>query len=190
MAHVLVGAMGFSGLFAFVAGSPFVYISYFGVAPQHYGYLVGLNALAMIGLNVANAQLLAHISPTRKLVVGAGTLCALGIALLAVNFAGLGLPWMVAFVVAYFGVLALVSANAIAGALPLFGANAGTGSAIYGVTQFGLGALSSFAVSAFESRDATVMIVVMAIGAGLALLAAVPLISESKPAPAEGKTHA
>lgn len=176
MAHILTGAFAFSGLFAFVAGSPFVYIEYFGVAPNIYGYLVGANAAVMIAMNLLNARVLYDIRPTHKVIVGAFIIGGASSALLMVNAAGLGLAWVVAGVMAFVGVLGLISANAIAGALASFSdRESGTASAVYGVCQFGLGALSSAVVSWLPSDDATVMVGVMAACGFLALLSALPL---------------
>ena len=176
MAHILAGSFAFAGLFAFVAGSPFVYITYFGVPAQHYGYLVGLNALVMIAMNLINARLLSDMRATPKAIAGAGMVGVFGVALFAANAADLGLIWIVAGVAAYFGALGLVSANAIAGALAHFSAEAGAGSAMVGVFNFGLGAISSMVISALHSTDATALVSVMA-GCGLLALASViPLI--------------
>lgn len=175
MAHILTGAFSFAGLFAFVAGSPFVYITYFGVAPDDYGYLVGANAAVMIAMNLLNARVLHNMPPTSKAIVGAVVIGIASVALVLFNAAAFGLWWIVGGVVAYVGVLGLISANAIAGALASFSAQRGTASAVYGVCQFGLGALSSAVISWIDSTDATAMVHVMA-GCGLlALLSALPL---------------
>lgn len=180
MAHILVGAFAFAGLFAFVAGSPYVYITWFGVAPENYGLLVGLNAFAMIVMNMLNARVLHNIAPTRKAVAGAFVIGGAGLMLLAFNALGLGLAWIVAGVVVYVGALGLVSANAVAGALASFREDSGTGSAVFGVAQFGLGALSSLVVSALDSTDATAMVAVMAACGLLALASALPLAAEMR----------
>jgi DHA1 family bicyclomycin/chloramphenicol resistance-like MFS transporter len=43
--YVACSTLYFCCLFAFIAGSPFVYIEYFGVPPQYYGFLFGMNML-------------------------------------------------------------------------------------------------------------------------------------------------
>ena len=176
MAHIFAGAFSFAGLFAFVAGSPFVYIVYFGVAPQHYGFLVGANAVVMIAMNLVNARLLQNVAPTTKTIAGALLIGAAGLTLVAFNGAGLGLPWIAAGVIAFVGFLALISANAVVGALADFPDDSGTASAVYGVCMFGIGALSSVIVSSIESADPTAMVAVMA-GCGiLASLSVLPLM--------------
>ncbi|TQV88479.1 multidrug effflux MFS transporter [Aliikangiella coralliicola] len=163
MSHVL------SGSFAFVAGSPFVYIEYFGVQENHYGYLVALNAVAMIGVNLVNAKVLQSIPPTKKVVVGSFAIGLVSLCLILVNQLSLGLWSLVGIIVTYVGLLGLIAANAIAGAMAKFKQDGGTVSALYGVFQFGLGAVSSALVSGFHSVDATVMTSVMACCGLLAL---------------------
>jgi len=170
LAAILAGGFAFAGLFAFVAGSPFVYITYFGVSPQAYGYLVGLNALAMIGVNLVNAQLLADVDPVRKTLVGAICLAIAGVLLVGFSVAGLGLPWIVFGVVLFGGGLGLTETNAIIAALSVLPEENGTVSAINGALQFAIGALASLAVSLMVSADAIPMTLIMA-GAGVLALA-------------------
>ena len=176
---VLAGGLAFAGLFAFVAGSPFVYITYFGVSPEYYGYLVGLNALAMIGANLVNAQLLAEIDPVRKTFAGAIGLAIAGVALLIFALAGLGLAWIVIGVVLYVASMGLVATNAIVAALSVMPDENGTVSAINGALQFAIGALASLIVSLMASTDAVPMTLVMAGSGVLSLLSAAVLKASS-----------
>lgn len=54
--HVLCGGMAFASMFAYITATPFVYIDYFHVKPQHYGLLFGLNIVGIIGGNVLNTK--------------------------------------------------------------------------------------------------------------------------------------
>jgi len=175
MAHILAGGFAFAGLFAFVAGSPFVYISYFGVAPQNYGYLVGLNAAAMIGANLINAQLLSKVDATAKTIIGAVLLAFAASLLIVIITLGGGLFWIVAGIVAYVGALGFTATNAIVGALSQLPEENGTVSAINGATQFSIGAASSLVVSVIASTNATPMIITMVVCGFLALATAVTL---------------
>ncbi|WP_295895638.1 multidrug effflux MFS transporter [uncultured Vibrio sp.] len=162
MAYVLAGGSAFAGLFAFVAGSPFVYIEYFGVSPTQFSWIVALNAVAMITMNLVNARLLHHVDPTKKLIVAGGLLSVVGLYLAAVAYLQLSLIFVVAGVVAYVGLLGLTAANAISAALANAKENAGILSGINGVMQFGVGALSSMVVSVNKSVDASTMNYTMA----------------------------
>lgn len=163
MAYIFAGGSSFAGLFAFVAGSPFVYIEYFGVSPTQFGYLVALNAIAMVSMNLINARLLKDVDPTRKLIVAGVLLAIVGLYLVTVAYLHLSLAFVVAGVIAYVGLLGLTAANAISAALASAGKNAGLLSGINGVLQFGLGALSSAVVSISASTNATTMNATMAV---------------------------
>ncbi|MCP4380655.1 MAG: multidrug effflux MFS transporter [Hyphomicrobiales bacterium] len=174
---ILAGGFAFAGLFAFVAGSPFVYISFFDVSPQAYSLLVGLNALAMIGANLVNARWLTDVDPVRKVLTGAGGLAVAGAGLLAFALAGASLAWMVATVVVYVGALGLTATNAIVAALSVLPKENGSVSAINGALQFAIGAVASLAVSVMVSVDAVPMALVMAGCGALALACAAFLMT-------------
>ena len=55
--HMLCGGMAFASMFAYITATPFVYIDYFHVKPQHYGLLFGLNIVGIIAGNVLNTRL-------------------------------------------------------------------------------------------------------------------------------------
>lgn len=170
IACVFAGAASFAGLFAFISGSPFVYIELFDLSPQQYSWLVALNAVAMVSMNIINARLLSHIDPTRKLIAGGMMLGGIAVYLLLVAWLQLSLVFVVVGVVLYVGCLGLTSANAIAGALSKAGENAGLVSGINGVLQFGFGALASAVISMSTSTDAMPMNATMAVCGLLTLI--------------------
>ncbi|MGI9425924.1 MAG: multidrug effflux MFS transporter [Hyphomicrobiaceae bacterium] len=181
MLFCLVGAFTFAGFFAFIAGSPFVYIEHFGVEPQYYGLLVAMNAVVMMAANMVNARLLADIAPERKALWGAGAVAMAAVLCATAAVLGIGLWGVVTCVIIYIGALGLTSANATASALKRFAHHdAGTGSAINGVLMFGIGAVSSAIVGAVTSADAKPMLFTMAACGLLTLLSAIPLLRKVK----------
>jgi len=163
MAYIFAGGSAFAGMFAFIAGSPFVYIEYFGVSPTKFSYLVALNAVAMISMNLINARLLKKLDATTKLIVAGGLLAVVGAYLAVVAYLELSLIYVVAGVITYIGLLGLTAANAISAALASAQGNTGLLSGVNGVLQFGLGALSSAVVSISQSIDASTMNYSMAV---------------------------
>jgi len=161
--YIFAGAASFAGLFAFISGSPFVYIELFELSPQQYSWLMALNAVAMVSMNIINARLLNHIDPTRKLIAGGMMLGVVAVYLLLVAWLQLSLVFVVVGVVLYVGCLGLTAANAIAVALANAGENAGFVSGINGVLQFGFGALASAVISMSSSTDAMPMNATMAV---------------------------
>jgi len=163
MAYILAGGSAFAGLFAFVSGSPFVYIEYFGVSPTQFSWLVALNAVAMITMNLINARLLKNVDATKKLIIAGGLLAVVGTYLAIVAFYQLSIAFVVAGVVCYVGLLGLTAANAISAALANSSGNTGVLSGVNGVLQFGLGAVASAVVSISQSVDASTMNYTMAV---------------------------
>lgn len=53
------GAGGFlyAGMYAYVAGTPFAYITYYHVPAQYYGLLFGLGIIGIMGANILNSRL-------------------------------------------------------------------------------------------------------------------------------------
>lgn len=176
MLAILTGSLAFAGLFAFVAGSPFVYITYFGVAPERYGLLVGMNAATMIAVNLANASFLAHIPHVRKIVTGAVLLAFSGNAMFVSAILDQGLLSLMLATVVFFAALALVETNAAIVAFSVLPEDNGTVAAVNGGLQFGFGGLSSLLVSVTVSTTAVPLTAIMALS-GVAVLISAALLS-------------
>jgi DHA1 family bicyclomycin/chloramphenicol resistance-like MFS transporter len=175
MLAVATGSLAFAGLFAFVAGSPFVYITYFGVAPERYGLLIGMNAATMIAVNLANASFLARVSPIRKIVTGAFILAVSSVAMLASAVMDQGLLSLILAALVFFAALALVETNAAIVAFSLLPEENGTVAALNGAFQFGFGALSSLLVSVTASTNAVPLTAIMALS-GVAVVISATLL--------------
>lgn len=178
LAYMLAGGFSFAGLFAFVSGAPFVYMEYFNISHEEFGWVVALNAIAMVSMNLINAKVLGHIDPTKKLIFGGILMFLVSIYLVIIALLNLGLVYVVAGVVMYVGCLGLTSANAIAGALASAKEYAGTLSGLNGVLQFSIGATASALVSISASTSALTMNLVMALCGGLCFLFILVLIKK------------
>jgi len=173
MAHILTAAFAFAGLFTFVSGSPFVYIEYFGLAPDSYGYLVATNAVAMVIANLINARLLSNVSPSQKLIAAGMSLGLVGLVLISLSTLEPTLWTITITVLIYVAVMSIIAANAMAGAMSFLPNGAGTLSGINGVLMFGIGAVFSALMSAWQSTDASGLLSLMAISALLSSFCAV-----------------
>jgi MFS transporter, DHA1 family, multidrug resistance protein len=145
--YVACSAFYFCCLFAFIAGSPFVYIDYFGVPPQYYGFLFGVNMLGMIATTFVNSRIVVRRGSDHLLRIACVIGALSGFALLFTGFAqvggiiGLAIPLFVVL-----SLLTMVASNAISGALSVFPHRAGAAASLAGAIQFGSGALASAAV--------------------------------------------
>jgi DHA1 family bicyclomycin/chloramphenicol resistance-like MFS transporter len=175
MAYVLCGGLVMSGMFAYIAGSPFVFIELFHVPPDRYGLFFGTNALGLITASQINGRLARKHSPGDILrrVLPVTALASLTL-LVSVStgiggFAGLLLPLFVCVASVGFAV-----PNTMALAMAPHGPVAGSASALLGTVQFALGATAGAAVSGLNNGTAVPLGVVIAtcgVGAWLAFQA-------------------
>lgn len=147
-----IGAGGFfyAGMFAYIAGTPYAYISYYHVPAKFYGLLFAVGIAGIMIANMTSARAVRKIGSDRLLRLGAAG-AAVSAIVLAVDaatgwggLAGLAVP-LFAFVSA----TGFIVANAIAGALALFPGRSGIVSALVGSTQYGSGIIGSALVGAF-----------------------------------------
>jgi DHA1 family bicyclomycin/chloramphenicol resistance-like MFS transporter len=68
----------------FITGSPFVYITYFGVDPQHYGWLFAVNIVGLMAVSMVNRRLV-HRYPLEALLRNAVFIAAIAAIVLAVT---------------------------------------------------------------------------------------------------------
>jgi MFS transporter, DHA1 family, multidrug resistance protein len=141
MRYNLSGALGISGMFAYIFGSPFVFMQIYGVRPDRYGWLFGLNALGLITASQLNHLILRGIAGARILSRALVVTSLAGVFVLAAAWTGAGgLPGLLLPLFVYVSSLGFVLPNVIAAALAAQGRNAGSASALLGAVQFGAGA--------------------------------------------------
>ena len=171
MAGILASALVSGGMFAFISGSPYVYIQYFGVSPQHYGLLFGLNVLFLMVVTYLNGRLVKRVGMLPMLRIGLGLMGLASLVLLFNGLLGWGGLWSIVIPVScYVSQLGLIGANATSHALGFFPANAGTASALAGTLRFGIGALAGLVVNSFTATSPLPMAAVMASCGLLALV--------------------
>lgn len=160
LGFVLTGSLLFAGMFAYLSGSPFVFIELFGVSERMYGVLFAVNVMGMVLTATVNSRLVRRHGPRRMLRAGVVVVAVTGVALLAVGVSGVGgLPLIMATLFPLFCALSLVAPNATASALQDFPHMAGTASALAGSLQFGLGALSGALVGVWHDGTPLPMMV-------------------------------
>ena len=142
--NAATGACLYFGVFAYVAGSPFAYIDYYGLSPQSYALLFGSGILGIMATNLINARFVMRWGFVPLLRVGAGLAALSGLWAAFDAWTGVGgLPGLVAPLFVFIAMNGLVIANSIAGALTAFPRRAGTVSALVGALQYGAGIAGS-----------------------------------------------
>jgi DHA1 family bicyclomycin/chloramphenicol resistance-like MFS transporter len=177
---VLVGALGMSGLFAYIAGASFVLQGRYGLDQQTFAIVFGAGAVALIGASQFNVVLLKRFSPQAIVLWALAAAVTAGVVFvcLSVIHTG-GLPGFVVPVWSILAAMGLVVPNAPAVALSRHPDAAGTSAALLGATQFGIGAAVAPLVGVLGNNEVA-LAAVMTTGMVIALLA---LLSVSRPEP-------
>jgi DHA1 family bicyclomycin/chloramphenicol resistance-like MFS transporter len=171
---LLIGCASFAGQFAYIAASPFVLMTGYGVSKAAYsGYFAATAFAVMVGSLVGARRLRAGRTPVQMIVQGTGLLMAGGcLVLIGTRIAGLGIAgFVIPMLIYFFGVGV---ASPCAGALALMPVReiAGTASAAIGVSVMSAGAVSSYVtIKLGGSSPAVFGVVVGAMGTIAAILA-------------------
>lgn len=168
MAYALAGAFGFGVFFAYIAASSFVYQDVFGLSAQTYSLLFAVNGFTLMATNIANSKLVGRFALRRLLLVGVCLLASSGIAVALAAIAGAGAVVILPLLVLVAAGTGLTIPNSVALAMEGEAARAGTASALYGLLQFGIGAVLAPLVGVAGS-SAVPMGLAMAVSGLLAL---------------------
>lgn len=170
--YALSAGLAFGAMFAYISGSPFVLQGIYRVSPQTFSLIFATNALGFVIASQVNGSLVGWIPPARLLVAGLITAAAAGIALMLVVLSGgLGLVGMLPPLFFLVSSVGFIVPNATALALSRRPNAAGTGSALLGVIQSGVGAAGAPLVGVAGIRSALPMAGVIALSASGAILA-------------------
>jgi len=168
--YMLVYALDFAGLFAYVSGSPLVFMDVFHVDKKTYGWIFAGLSVAFIGLSQFNGLLLRRYSSQQIIRVALSGQVVVSLVFLIGSIAGwYGLGYTIVMLFAFLGCLGFTNPNAAALSLAPFSKNAGSASALLGATQMGVGALASVGVSVFNNGTETPMVAIIAVTSVLAL---------------------
>jgi DHA1 family bicyclomycin/chloramphenicol resistance-like MFS transporter len=164
LGHALTGGTAIAGMFAYIAGSPFIFIKLYGVPPEHFGWLFGTNAAGFILVAQINARLLAKRGPAFLLVRAVWVYLTGGLALLAVSSLHTAQLWPL-LIPLFICVASLgcIAPNASACAMNGQGARAGSASALLGCLQFSIAAGASALVGLLHDGTALPMSMVISL---------------------------
>lgn len=184
LGYVLTGGMAMAGMFAYIVGSPYVFIEQFHVTTAHFGFFFGVNALGLVLAAQLNARLVRYFTSDaiiRKVLilqVGSGVLLFVGV------WSGvLQLYGVAVFIFIYVASVGCLFPNITAMAMAPHGAIAGSASALIGVIQFTLAATSASLIGAINSGAAMPVATLIGIcGVSAAILYRSMVVAEYSPA--------
>jgi len=168
LGYLLAIGFGFSGLFAFIVGSPFVVIEFLGVAPENFGYFFAIGVLGFIAGAMIAGRITLRLGIDRMVLLGTAIAMTGGLLLAGLALAGFAnLAAIVAPMALYTFGHGILLPNAGAGAVSVFPRTAGVASAMIGFAQMMISAAASLLVGQFDDGTQVPMVVVVALcGAG------------------------
>jgi MFS transporter, DHA1 family, multidrug resistance protein len=186
---VLVAGLAMSGLFAYIAGAPFVLQGHYGLDQQSFALVFSAGAVALIGATQFNVVLLRRFEPQTIALWALVAASLAGVVLVGLSVGHVG--GLLGFLVPVWALLAamgLVLPNAPAVALSRHPDAAGTAAALLGAAQFGVGAAVAPLVGVLGNGQIA-LAGVMTIGTVIALFALLAAGSqrsgENEPLPAD-----
>lgn len=152
--YAIAGAVGFSGLFVYLAASPTIFMEVFKVSEQLYGWIFAFVAMGMVGTSQLNVILLKKYSNEQILM---GALCLLTLTASTFFICAYN-DWynvygVVITMFIYLSSIGLSNPNAAALAMAPFAKKAGSAAAMLGFLQMAIGSLASVMVGVLKAQQ-------------------------------------
>ncbi|MGF6767626.1 DHA1 family bicyclomycin/chloramphenicol resistance-like MFS transporter [Paraburkholderia sp. GAS199] len=158
------GGFFYGGIYAYIAGTPFAFITYHHISPQGYGLLFAAGIIGIMVTNQLNARYVRHWGGDNIMCAGAVAAAVSGAAVALTSLtdfggiAGLVIPLFV-----FVSLNGFIVANSIAGAMGIFPGRTGAVSALIGSIQYGTGIAGSAVVGALANGSPFPMGLVIAL---------------------------
>jgi DHA1 family bicyclomycin/chloramphenicol resistance-like MFS transporter len=161
--YAFAGAIASAGLFAYLAGSPFVFMQLYGVTEQQYGWIFGLIAIGLISSSQLNNVILKKYNSGQIMKFVLFSQSVIGLLLVTGTlFGALGLYSTIFLIFLFLSCQGFTFPNSTALAMAPFTKGAGSASALMGALQMACGAFASALVGVFFNRTALPMTAIMA----------------------------
>jgi DHA1 family bicyclomycin/chloramphenicol resistance-like MFS transporter len=173
LGYASAGGFFYGGMYAYIAGTPFVYMDYYHVSAQTYGILFGVGIVGIMLANQLNAKLVKEVGSDRLMRLGTTMAGLSGLCLAIDAWSDIGgLAGLVAPLFVFVAAAGLIVANSIVGALNSFPQMAGSVSALIGSLQYGTGILGSGLVGLMADGTPRPMATVVALFAAASMACA------------------
>jgi MFS transporter, DHA1 family, multidrug resistance protein len=161
--YAFAGSMMSGGIYAYVSGSPFVFMELFKIDEKLYGWIFSLLAGGLIFSSQLNNLALRKYSSAQIVKVALVCQALLGIALGTASYLGLlSLPIAIVLIFFFLCCQGFSFPNASALSLAPFSKEAGSASALMGSLQMGFGSLAAAMVGIFSDGTSLPMTATMA----------------------------
>ncbi|WP_254560015.1 multidrug effflux MFS transporter [Dyadobacter diqingensis] len=160
--YALAGGISYAGMYAYIAGSPFVFMEKYGLSEYSYAWAFALNACGLITGSQLNRWALKKIEPEKLNLCAAVLLVVVSTGLLGFNIIDMAGPALTLwFTFMFLFCLGFINPNTTAIALRQFDSSAGKASAVLGSLQMMAGVVASWFVSFLHNGTTVIMPAVM-----------------------------
>jgi DHA1 family bicyclomycin/chloramphenicol resistance-like MFS transporter len=161
--YALTGAISYAGLYAYVGGSPHVFMEIFKVSEAQFGWIFAFIAAGLIGASQVNNRVLRQYPSERIIKIASFGQSIIGVIFVCLALLGWSNLYLTVFMVFIFlGFQGFIFPNATALALAPLGHNAGNASGLIGAIQMTVGASVAAIISVLENHTVLPMAGVMA----------------------------
>ncbi|MEZ5058897.1 MAG: multidrug effflux MFS transporter [Saprospiraceae bacterium] len=168
--NAFAAAIAYAGLYAYLSGSPHLYMDLLGLSEQQYGWIFALIASGLITATQVNNRLLKSYTSEQIVRVTLVVQASIGVLFFATSyFIGINLYLTTAFIFGFLMCLGFIFPNASALSLEPMAHTAGNASALMGGIQMAVGAAASALVGIFHNTTSIPMAAIMAICSLVAL---------------------
>lgn len=176
--YAISGAVGFSGLFVYLAASPTIFMEIFGVSEQTYGWIFAFIAMGIVGMSQVNVLLIKRFSNEGILLSSLVALTIASFIFLICSYMGwYNLYSVVGTMFVFLCCIGLSNPNSAALSMAPFGSKAGSAAAMLGFLQMAAGALVSVCVGLLKAQQ---LFPVAGIFVGTSVIAVIILVLGSK----------
>ncbi len=166
--YSLSAAFSSAALFAYLSGSPYVFMDLYQVSEKNYGFIFALIAAGLIICSQLNNLLLKKYTSNQIVKVTMSVQAIIGLLFVfGTYFNVLNLYSTIVLIACFLSCQGFTFPNASALSMAPFSSNAGSASAIMGAMQMGIAAIASAVVGLLKPESAMPMAATMAACAGL-----------------------
>nr|WP_245900763.1 Bcr/CflA family multidrug efflux MFS transporter [Prauserella shujinwangii] len=184
LGYALAAGMIFAAMFSYIAGSSFVLQGVYGLSPQEYSVVFGVNGAGIVLAGQVNGRIVGRVQERTLLATGLFMATLGSAALVIAALLGLGLPGLLPPLFLVVSSIGLIMPNSNSLALANHPRSAGSASALLGVVQFVIGGAASPLVGVFGEDSAVPMATIMASFGVLSLASFLFLAGRPASAPA------
>jgi DHA1 family bicyclomycin/chloramphenicol resistance-like MFS transporter len=166
---ILIAGMTFSGLFAYLSSSSFLFQEVYGLDPQQFGILFAINSLGIVVGVQAGSRLARRIGPQWVLMWAITGMLVSALAIVALDTLGVGMVGVLVPLFVFILSCGFAFPCQQVLALANHGREAATAASVMGAVNFGLAGLISPIVGLFGIHDAVPMGGVMAVTAAVSM---------------------